>query len=129
MAASKENLPRLKEQIEAINAQFAAHGIPRRSRLPGPATRSIRCARHPRVAAFDSPAAARADIHRKATASPTNRAAIIAVVPSAGDARRVWTIENLKRGRQAKDGRSRSCSFTATDVEHPWSTRRRNASR
>src|SRR5262245_40739895 len=29
MAASKENLSKLKEQVEAINAQFAARGIPR----------------------------------------------------------------------------------------------------
>ena len=29
MAASKANLPRLKEQVESINQQCAAHGIPR----------------------------------------------------------------------------------------------------
>ena len=41
MGVSKADLPKLKEQVEAINAQCAAHGIPRPSRLRTPATPSI----------------------------------------------------------------------------------------
>src|SRR2546428_11486024 len=36
MGASKANLPRLKEQVEAINAQLAAHGVPAPVSFPYP---------------------------------------------------------------------------------------------
>ena len=49
-------------------------------------------------------------------------ATIRLLLPSAGDARPFWTLENLKRATsQAKNGRIAILQFHgAPDVEHPW---------
>jgi peptidoglycan/xylan/chitin deacetylase (PgdA/CDA1 family) len=126
MAASKENLPKLKEQVEAINAQFAAHGIPRAVSFAYPgnaidpgalsilATLGVRFAR--RGGAPEYPyEEGNGFAYEPGRDHPL-------LLPSAGDARPVWTLENLKRAvSQARSGRIAILQFHGEpDVEHPW---------
>ncbi len=118
MGLSKANLPRVKEQVDAINAQCAAHGIPAPTSFAYPgntidpgaipilAELGFRFAR--RGGAPDTPTT-------KATASPTSRAAIIPCfshrqgTPVRSGPSRTSSARPAKR----RTGRSRSCSFTA----------------
>jgi peptidoglycan/xylan/chitin deacetylase (PgdA/CDA1 family) len=126
MAASKENLPRLKEQIEAINAQFAAHGIRRPVSFAWPGN-----AIDPGALAILEQLGFRFARRGGAPEYPYEEGNGFAyepgrdhplLVPSAGDARPVWTIENLKRAvSQAKNGKIAVLQFHGEpDVEHPW---------
>ena len=69
-------------------------------------------------------AAARPSIRTSGDAgSPTNRAWIIrCLIPSAGDARPDWTLDDFKRAAdQARDGRIAVLQFHGVpDREHPW---------
>ena len=126
MAASKENLPKLKEQIEAINAQCAAHGVPKPVSFAYPGNAidpggpqvleqlGFRFAR--RGVAPEYP-------HEEGNGvayEPGRDHPLL--LPSAGDARPFWTLENLKRASsQAKNGKIAILQFHgAPDVEHPW---------
>ena len=126
MAASKENLPRLKEQVEAINSQFAAHGIPRPVSFAWPGN-----AIDPGALAILEQLGFRFARRGGAPEYPYEEGNGFAyepgrdhplLVPSAGDARPVWTLENFKRAVvQAKNGKIAVLQFHGEpDVEHPW---------
>jgi len=126
MGVSKANLPRLREQVEAINDRCAAHGIPRPVSFAYPGN------------AIDPGAIALVDqlgfwFARRGGAPeyPYEDGNGIAyepgmdhplLLPSAGDARPTWTLDNFKRAvSQAVNGRIAILQFHgAPDVEHPW---------
>src|SRR5688572_14828450 len=98
----------------------------RRCRLRTPAMPSSRTvSRHLRRSGSALPVAAvlRNTRTKKATASHTSRGANHPLLlPSTGDARPFWTLDNLKRATsQAKNGRVAILQFHgAPDLEHPW---------
>jgi peptidoglycan/xylan/chitin deacetylase (PgdA/CDA1 family) len=126
MGLTKANLPRLKEQVEAINAQCAAQSIPRPTSFAYPgntidpeaiqllADLGFRFAR--RGGAPEYPYE-----EGKGFAYEPGRDHPL-LLPSAGDARPVWTLENLKQAvSQAVKGKIAILQFHgAPDVEHPW---------
>jgi peptidoglycan/xylan/chitin deacetylase (PgdA/CDA1 family) len=126
MSLTKENLPRVKEQVEAINAQCAAHGIPTPTSFAYPgntidpdairmlAELGFRFAR--RGGAPEYPyEEGNGFAYEPGRDHPL-------LLPSAGDARPFWTLENLKRATdQARNGKIAILQFHgAPDVEHPW---------
>ena len=126
LAASKENLPKLKDQVEAINAQCAAHGVPAPVSFAYPGNAidpggirlleqlGFRFAR--RGGAPEYPYEAGNGVaYEPGRDHPL-------LLPSAGDARPLWTLENLKRAAsQAKNGKIAILQFHgAPDIEHPW---------
>ncbi len=126
MGLTNANLPRLKEQVDAINAQCAAHGIPATTSFAYPgntidpgaiqmlADLGFRFAR--RGGAPEHPYE---EGHGFAYEPGRDHPLLL---PSAGDARPVWTLDNLKRAvSQAVQGRIAILQFHgAPDVEHPW---------
>ena len=126
MGVSKSDLPKLKEQVEAVNAQCAAHGIPRTVSFAYPGNAidpggiriieelGFRFAR--RGGAPEYPYE-----EGKGVAYEPGRDHPL-LLPSAGDARPFWTLENLKRATsQAVNGKIAVLQFHgAPDVEHPW---------
>ena len=126
LALSKANLPRVTEQVEAINAQCAAHGIPTPTSFAYPgntidpdalellAGLGFRFAR--RGGAPEYPY----DEGRGVAYEPGRDHPLL--LPSAGDARPAWTLDNLRRATsQAAKGRIAILQFHgAPDVEHPW---------
>jgi len=126
LAASKENLPRLKEQVDAINTQFAGHGIPRAVSFAWPGN-----AIDPGALAILEELGFRFARRGGAPEYPYEEGNGVAyepgrdhplLLPSAGDARPVWTLENFKRATsQAKNGKIAILQFHGEpDVEHPW---------
>ena len=126
MGLSKANLPRVKEQVEAINAQCAAHGIPAPISFAYPGN-AIDPGAIPILAELGFRFARRGG----APEHPYDEGNGFAyepgrdhplLLPSAGDARPVWTLENLKRATdQAANGKIAILQFHgAPDVEHPW---------
>ena len=126
MGLSKANLPRVKEQVEAINAQCAAHGIPAPTSFAYPGN-----AIHPDAIPILAELGFRFARRGGAPEHPYDEGNGFAyepgrdhplLLPSAGDARPVWTLENLKRATsQAANGRIAILQFHgAPDVEHPW---------
>ena len=126
MGLTKANLPRLKEQVEAINAQCAAQSIPRPTSFAYPgntidpdaiqllADLGFRFAR--RGGAPEYPyEEGNGFAYEPGRDHPL-------LLPSAGDARPVWTLENLNRAvSQAVKGKIAILQFHgAPDVEHPW---------
>lgn len=126
MSLTKANLARLKEQAEAINAQCAAHGIPTPVSFAYPgntidpdaiqmlADLGFRFAR--RGGAPEYPY----EEGNGFAYEPDRDHPLL--LPSAGDARPFWTLENLKRATgQATNGKIAILQFHgAPDVEHPW---------
>lgn len=126
MGLSKANLPKAKEQIEAIAEQCAAHGIPRPTSFAYPGN-AIDPEAIPLLAGLGFRFARRGG----APEYPYEEGNGFAyepgrdhplLLPSAGDARPVWTLENLKRATsQAVKGKIAILQFHgAPDVEHPW---------
>ena len=126
MGLTKANLPRLKEQVNAINAQCAAHGIPRPTSFAYPGN-TIDPEAIPLLADLGFRFARRGG----APEYPYEEGNGFAyepgrdhplLLPSAGDARPVWTLDNLKRAvSQAVKGKIAILQFHgAPDVEHPW---------
>ena len=126
MSLEKANLPKLKEQVEAINAQCAAHGIPTPVSFAYPGN-TIDPEAIEMLAALGFRFARRGG----APEYPYEEGNGFAyepgrdhplLLPSAGDARPSWTLENLKRATaQATGGRIAILQFHgAPDVEHPW---------
>ncbi len=123
---SKANLPALRDQVQAINDQCAAHGIPRPvsfaypgnaiepSALPVLETLGFRFAR--RGGAPEYPY----EEGNGVAYEPGRDHPLL--LPTTGDARPFWTLENLKRAvSQAKNGKIAILQFHgAPDVEHPW---------
>ena len=126
LGLSKANLPKAKEQIEAIAAQCAAHGIPRSTSFAYPGN-AIDPEAIPLLAGLGFRFARRGG----APEYPYEEGNGFAyepgrdhplLLPSAGDARPVWTLDNLKRAvSQAMEGRIAILQFHgAPDIEHPW---------
>jgi peptidoglycan-N-acetylglucosamine deacetylase len=123
---SKANLAGLRGQIEAINAQCAAYGIPAPVSFAYPGN-AIEPAAFPILEEFGFRFARRGG----APEYPYEEGNGVAyepgrdhplLLPSAGDARPTWTLENFKRATsQARNGRIAILQFHgAPDVEHPW---------
>jgi peptidoglycan/xylan/chitin deacetylase (PgdA/CDA1 family) len=126
MTLSKANLPRVKEQVEAINGQCAAHGIPAPTSFAYPGN-TIDPGAIPILAALGFRFARRGGAPEYAydegngfAYDPGRDHPLL--LPSAGDARPVWTLDNLKRAAsQATNGRIAIIQFHgAPDIEHPW---------
>ena len=126
MGLTKANLPRLKEQVNAIDAQCAAHGIPAPTSFAYPGN-TIDPEAIPLLADLGFRFARRGG----APEYPYEEGNGFAyepgrdhplLLPSAGDARPVWTLDNLKRAvSQAVNGKIAILQFHgAPDVEHPW---------
>src|SRR5687767_1483448 len=126
MTLSRANLPRVKEQVEAINAQCAAHGIPAPTSFAYPGN-AIDPDAIPMLAALGFRFARRGGAPEYAydegngfAYEPGRDHPLL--LPSAGDARPAWTLDNLKRAAsQATNGRIAIIQFHgAPDIEHPW---------
>jgi peptidoglycan/xylan/chitin deacetylase (PgdA/CDA1 family) len=126
MGASKANRSRLKEQVEAINAQLAAHGVPAPVSFAYPGN-----AIDPGGLVILEELGFRFARRGGAPEYPYEEGNGVAyepgrdhplLLPSAGDARPFWTLENLKRATsQARNGRIAILQFHgAPDLEHPW---------
>ena len=126
MGLTKANLPKLKEQVEAINAQCAAHGIPRPTSFAYPGNTI-----EPEAIRMLADLGFRFARRGGAPEYPYEEGDGFAyepgrdhplLLPSAGDARPAWTLDNLKRAvTQAVNGRIAILQFHgAPDVEHPW---------
>jgi len=126
MGVTPATVGRLREQVEAINAQCAAHGIPRptsfaypgngitTNALPLLAELGFRFAR--RGGEPEHPyAAGRGSAFEPGRDHPL-------LIPSAGDARPNWTLDDFKQAvAQARDGRIAVLQFHGVpDREHPW---------
>jgi peptidoglycan/xylan/chitin deacetylase (PgdA/CDA1 family) len=126
LGISPDTLGRLREQIEAINQRCADHGIPRTITFAYPGNRiepgaipilqqlGIRFAR--RGGAPEHPY----EWGRGFAYEPGRDHPLL--IPSAGDARPDWTLEDFKRAaEQARDGRIAVLQFHGVpDREHPW---------
>ncbi len=126
MGLSSANLPKLEEQVEAINTQCAAHGIPRPISFAYPGN-AINPAGIPILESLGFRFARRGGAPEypyedgNGVAYEPGRDHPL-LLPTAGDARPSWTLENLKRAAsQAANGRIAILQFHgAPDVEHPW---------
>jgi peptidoglycan/xylan/chitin deacetylase (PgdA/CDA1 family) len=123
---TKANLAGLREQVEAINAQCAAHGVPAPVSFAYPGN-----ALEPESLGLLEGLGFRFARRGGAPEYPYEEGNGVAyepgrdhplLLPSAGDARPFWTLENLKRATsQAKNGRIAILQFHgAPDLEHPW---------
>jgi peptidoglycan-N-acetylglucosamine deacetylase len=126
MGLTRANMPRLKEQVDAINAQCAAHGIPAPSSFAYPGNTI-----DPEAIQMLADLGFRFARRGGAPEYPYEEGNGFAfepgrdhplLLPSAGDARPVWTLENLKRAvGQAVKGKIAILQFHgAPDIEHPW---------
>lgn len=126
MGVNARTVSQLKEQIEAINERCAQHGIPRTTSFafPGNAIHAealpvlkqlgIRFAR--RGGAPEHPK----EWGRGVAYDPQRDHPLL--IPSAGDARPDWTLDDFKRAvAQAKDGQIAVVQFHGVpDLDHPW---------
>jgi peptidoglycan/xylan/chitin deacetylase (PgdA/CDA1 family) len=126
MGLTARNLSRLTEQVEAINARCAEHGIPRPvsfaypgnglepDALPLLKKLGFRFARRGGAPEFPYEWG-RGTAYEPGADHPL-------LIPSAGDARPDWTMEDFRRAvQQAKNGRIAVLQFHgAPDNEHPW---------
>lgn len=126
MGVTDRTVPKLREQLEAINARCAEHGIPRpvtfaypgnaivTNALPVLRELGIRFARR-----GGAPEHAY-DLGRGFAYEPGADHPLL--LPSAGDARPNWTLDDFKRAvEQARDGKIAVLQFHGVpDIEHPW---------
>ncbi|MBI3849718.1 MAG: polysaccharide deacetylase family protein [Verrucomicrobia bacterium] len=125
-SATAKNFERLPEQIEAINARCREHGIPRPTSFGYPGNKidpgalpilkklGFRFAR--RGGAPEYPyEGGRGFAYEPGVDHPL-------LIPSAGDARPYWTLEDFQRAaQQAKHGKIAVLQFHGVpDNEHPW---------
>jgi peptidoglycan/xylan/chitin deacetylase (PgdA/CDA1 family) len=126
LGVSKSELPGLEEQVQAINAQCARHGIPAPTSFAYPGN-----AIDPGGIAVLEKLGFRFARRGGAPEYPYEEGNGVAyepgadhplLLPTAGDARPFWTLDNLKRATsQATEGRIAILQFHgAPDVEHPW---------
>jgi len=123
---SVQTLGQLREQVEAINARCAEYGIPRpvsfsypgNAIVPGalPILEELRFQFARRGGAPEHPY----EWGRGFAYEPGRDHPLL--LPSAGDARPDWTLEDFKlAANQARDGRIAILQFHgAPDGEHPW---------
>ena len=126
MGVNARTLEKLPEQIEAINARCAEFGIPRPisfaypgngiqpEALPVLKRLGIRFARRGGAPEFPYEGG-RGSAFEPGADHPL-------LIPSAGDARPSWTLEDFKRAvQQARNGRIAVLQFHGVpDHEHPW---------
>ncbi|MBX3437356.1 MAG: polysaccharide deacetylase family protein [Planctomycetaceae bacterium] len=126
MGLSEKAVPEYAEQLEAINRQCEAHGIPRTTSFAYPGN-----AFHP--SGFEILQQAGIVFARRGGAPeyPYDHGRGFAyepgrdhprLIPSAGDARPDWTMADFLRAvHQAKDGRIAVLQFHGVpDLQHPW---------
>ena len=126
MVVNSKNVGRLKEQIEAINSRCAEYGIPRPTVFayagngidPGalPILKSLGFKFARRGGAPEYPyKEGRGFAYEPGLDHPL-------LIPSAGDARPDWTLEDFKRAvNQAEFGRIAVLQFHGVpDIAHPW---------
>lgn len=126
MSVTKQNVPRLREQIEVVNKHFQERGIPRAQSFSWPGNAlalealpilkelGIRFAR--RGGAPEYPyEEGRGFAYEPGLDHPL-------LIPSAGDSRPKWTLADFKRAvSQAKNGRIAVIQFHGVpDLDHPW---------
>ena len=123
---TKASLAGLREQIEAINARCAAYGVPAPVSFAYPGN-TLEPGSLPVLEELGFRFARRGG----APEYPYEEGNGVAyepgvdhplLLPSAGDARPFWTLENLKRATsKARNGRIAILQFHgAPDIEHPW---------
>jgi len=123
---TKANLAGLREQVEAINVQCAAYGVPTPVSFAYPGN-SV----EPDSLQVLEELGFRFARRGGAPEYPYEEGNGVAyepgldhplLLPSAGDARPFWTVENLKRATsKARNGRIAILQFHgAPDIEHPW---------
>lgn len=126
MGVNAQSLPKLAEQLQAVAARCAEHGIPAPVSFAYPgnafipeafdvlAEQGIRFAR--RGGSPEYPY----DLGRGVAYEPGLDHPLL--IPTAGDARPFWTLDDLKRAaRQASDGRIAVLQFHGVpDRQHPW---------
>ncbi len=126
MSVTRENVPRLREQIEAVNAKFLAHGIPRAQSFAWPGN-ALALEALPILAELGIQFARRGgapeypyDEGRGFAYEPGLDHPLL--IPSAGDARPKWTLADFQRAVvQAKTGRVAVLQFHGVpDRDHPW---------
>src|SRR6058998_594645 len=126
MSVNARNLDQLSEQIEAINARCAEHGIPRPVSFAYPGN-----AIHPEALPMLRRLGIRFARRGGAPEHPYEWGRGFAyepgrdhplLIPSAGDARPDWALEDFKRAAdQAQGGRVAVLQFHGVpDREHPW---------
>lgn len=125
-AVTRANLPRLKEQIEVVNAHFLSNGIPRAKTFAWPGNALTVEALGPlrelgilfarRGGAPEFPY----DEGRGHAYEPVLDHPLL--IPSAGDARPAWKLEDFIRAvEQAKNGKIAVLQFHGVpDLQHPW---------
>jgi peptidoglycan/xylan/chitin deacetylase (PgdA/CDA1 family) len=126
MGVTEATLGKLRDQIEAINTRCAAHGIPKpvsfgypgNAITPGaiPILRELGFRFARRGGAPEQPYEwGRGTAYEPGTDHPL-------LIPSAGDARPDWTLEDFKRAvDQARGGRIAVLQFHGVpDRDHPW---------
>ncbi len=126
MGVSADSLGRLRHEIEFINGRCAEHGIPRPVSFgypgnaihPGalPILRELRI----RFARRGAQPEFAYETGRGIAYEPREDHPLL--VPTTGDARPVWTLENLKQAvAPARDGRIAVLQFHGVpDRDHPW---------
>jgi peptidoglycan/xylan/chitin deacetylase (PgdA/CDA1 family) len=131
LGVSERTLGQLREQIEAINARCAEHGIPRPVSFAYPGNAIVPGAL-PILKELGFRFARRGGAPEHAyewgrgfAFEPGLDHPLL--IPSAGDARPDWTLDHFKRGAdQARPGRIAVLQFHGTpDHEHPWVNTRR----
>lgn len=126
MSVTEKSLPKLREQLEAINARCQEHGIPKPVSFAYPGNGI-----HPAAFAIFKEFGIQFARRGGAPEFPYEWGRGFAyepgvdhplLIPSAGDARPDWTIEDFKRAvAQARDGRVAVLQFHGVpDGEHHW---------
>ncbi len=126
VGVSARNVGQLREQVEAINARCAQYGIPRPVSFGYPGN-SIEPDVLPLLRELKFQFARRGGAPEHSyewgngfAYEPGKDSALL--IPSAGDARPDWTLEDFKRAvDQARDGKVAIIQFHGVpDREHPW---------
>jgi peptidoglycan-N-acetylglucosamine deacetylase len=126
MSVTKENIPRLREQIEVVNTHLAEHGVPRPTSFAYPGN-VIAPEAFPKLRELGFKFARRGgapeytyDEGRGFAYEPGRDHPLL--IPSAGDSRPAWHLEDFKRAvNQATNGHIAILQFHGVpDREHPW---------
>jgi peptidoglycan/xylan/chitin deacetylase (PgdA/CDA1 family) len=126
LSVSPRTLGQLREQMEAINARCAEHGIPRPVSFGYPGNAIV-----PGALPILKELGIRFARRGGAPEHPYEKGNGVAyepgadhplLIPSAGDARPTWTLEDFERAaKQARGGRIAVLQFHGVpDREHPW---------
>lgn len=126
LSMSEKKVPQLAEQLDAVDRHCAEHGIPRPVTFAWPGNNI-----HPDALPILQKAGIRFARRGGAPEVPYAQGGGLAyepgldhplLIPTAGDARPDWTLENLQRAvAMARDGRIAVLQFHGVpDGEHPW---------